>query len=580
MLAYARSEKLDLTYLPPPGSQYAGGRPEDIQVPLEFPKETYTTTLRPQDFDGGVTNPEDYQPTIGINRGLPTGTLDVGDVTPGSKAPFSYNQNKYKVPTTTVSYAFTQTTTGPPIEGFETTIGPQFAGTGIPNQDLLNSFQPQYPGFTNQENLDQPGYQQTQFVGQRPTVRPVSQYPGYPTQPQSSGTSGINQPASNLGSDFQQNISQIGGQGPLAPTTGPVPQFTGSTAQPGSGAIYEEGFQAQNKPGFKPAGNQFGYQNPTSAPNYGTINQFPVMPSQNLGIAGENLYGQQPNQPQSGYQQSISGVRPGAPFGNTQYQNETLNEGGFVNQPGFAPSTTSPQGFVSTVRPSTSYGNRVSQGSSTPRPGVPQSNLPNQIGVGQIINDENSYQQLYPGSQTNGEPATIGNIENVYQPSSTVAPTFAPGIQDGQFPTGSSVVPGSYSTPAYPDAQYNNLSGGEPGIYRQRPERPQADADRNAVILNYENVITPEGFAYNFDTSNGIHADESGTATDGVKAKGSYSYIGDDGKLYSVVYTADENGYQPQGDHLPTPPPIPKAIQEVIEKVKKEKEAGIYHDGM
>ncbi|CAB3229143.1 unnamed protein product [Arctia plantaginis] len=110
-------------------------------------------------------------------------------------------------------------------------------------------------------------------------------------------------------------------------------------------------------------------------------------------------------------------------------------------------------------------------------------------------------------------------------------------------------------------------------------ERPQAARDRGAVILNYENVLTPNSYSYSYDTSNGIHADESGVVEDGTKAKGSYSYTGDDGKIYSIFYTADENGFQPHGDHLPTPPPVPEAIKRVIEQAARDKEAGIVDDG-
>ena len=99
----------------------------------------------------------------------------------------------------------------------------------------------------------------------------------------------------------------------------------------------------------------------------------------------------------------------------------------------------------------------------------------------------------------------------------------------------------------------------------QQPERPQASADRNAEILKYDNQNDGETFAYSFETSNGIAAEESGVATNGVQAQGGYSYTGDDGQFYKISYTADENGYLPQGDHLPTPHPIPEEILKSIE---------------
>lgn len=89
-------------------------------------------------------------------------------------------------------------------------------------------------------------------------------------------------------------------------------------------------------------------------------------------------------------------------------------------------------------------------------------------------------------------------------------------------------------------------------------------ADKQATIVRYENINNGDGnYQYGYETSNGIAAEETGflknagTQNEIQTARGSYQYYGPEGQLYKIVYTADENGFQAQGDHLPTPPPIP-----------------------
>ncbi|XP_041984398.1 pupal cuticle protein 36-like [Aricia agestis] len=119
--------------------------------------------------------------------------------------------------------------------------------------------------------------------------------------------------------------------------------------------------------------------------------------------------------------------------------------------------------------------------------------------------------------------------------------------------------------------------GGQGGSFGGSGRSNSADA--NAQILKLNSEVTAEGFQYEYETSNGIKADAAGVATNGVQSQGSFSYKGDDGQDYSITYTADENGFQPRGAHLPTPPPIPEAILKSLEQNARDEAAGIVDDG-
>ncbi|XP_037081076.1 cuticle protein CP14.6-like [Pollicipes pollicipes] len=85
-----------------------------------------------------------------------------------------------------------------------------------------------------------------------------------------------------------------------------------------------------------------------------------------------------------------------------------------------------------------------------------------------------------------------------------------------------------------------------------------AAADRNAKIRNYQYGIEEDGsYESQFETTNGISAREDGISYPGNEPEtgnyvrsGSYSYDWE-GVTYTVTWTADENGFHPEGDHLP-----------------------------
>lgn len=79
-----------------------------------------------------------------------------------------------------------------------------------------------------------------------------------------------------------------------------------------------------------------------------------------------------------------------------------------------------------------------------------------------------------------------------------------------------------------------------------------------------------------FETGHGIIVDESGSQKQvgpkpeevGAISSGSYSYTSPDGSLITVRWVADENGFQPSGDHLPTPPPTPDHVVKLLADLK------------
>ncbi|CAH0698162.1 unnamed protein product [Spodoptera exigua] len=102
-----------------------------------------------------------------------------------------------------------------------------------------------------------------------------------------------------------------------------------------------------------------------------------------------------------------------------------------------------------------------------------------------------------------------------------------------------------------------------------------ANNDKSAQILRQELNVGVEGqYQWAYDTENGISASEDGSLkqidaeTKAQVAQGQASWKSPEGEVISFQYVADENGYQPQGSHLPVAPPIPEAILRALEYIR------------
>ncbi|KAH8308834.1 hypothetical protein KR059_002093, partial [Drosophila kikkawai] len=105
------------------------------------------------------------------------------------------------------------------------------------------------------------------------------------------------------------------------------------------------------------------------------------------------------------------------------------------------------------------------------------------------------------------------------------------------------------------------------------------DDDAHAhVAKQYKQEDGHGKFSYGFDITNGIGAGEAG---DEHQVNGEYHFISKEGVPVKVSYTADEHGYHPHGDLLPTPPPTPEAILRALAYIdahpKREEQHPVHH---
>ncbi|XP_058130735.1 basic salivary proline-rich protein 1-like [Anopheles ziemanni] len=182
-------------------------------------------------------------------------------------------------------------------------------------------------------------------------------------------------------------------------------------------------------------------------------------------------------------------------------------------------------------------------------------NAPRRDGQFGGVSPANQYLPPSAGGQQGGYPS----VAPLGQPS-------GPGPQQGPFGGAYNPQP---SGPSYGGSGNALRPSGPAGGFQGNSFQPQTTP---IPILRYENVNNGDG-SYRFDyaTGNGIQHQEEGFLRNLGPEKseqvvsGGYSYTAPDGQQYSVQYKADANGFQPVGDHLPTPPPLPVELQEAYD---------------
>lgn len=119
------------------------------------------------------------------------------------------------------------------------------------------------------------------------------------------------------------------------------------------------------------------------------------------------------------------------------------------------------------------------------------------------------------------------------------------------------------------DPQLVAIVAAPPGFPGERlvaikPPPPGFPGDRLTGTSNTNPQENSNGaYSFRYETEDGTVREEQGAPLEngGMGTSGSYEYVGPDGRIYRVDFVADENGFQPRGDHLPQPPALPPALQ-------------------
>ncbi|KAK9512456.1 hypothetical protein O3M35_000887 [Rhynocoris fuscipes] len=119
--------------------------------------------------------------------------------------------------------------------------------------------------------------------------------------------------------------------------------------------------------------------------------------------------------------------------------------------------------------------------------------------------------------------------------------------------------------------------GGRPRPYSPAPQGSPSTPSQvsYARILKQEQDTQFDGsFNYAYETENGIAGQangilkNAGREDEALAVEGSFSWTSPEGIPISITFVSDEGGYRAVGDAIPTPPPIPEAIQRALDYIR------------
>ncbi|XP_071551768.1 cuticle protein AM1159-like [Panulirus ornatus] len=97
------------------------------------------------------------------------------------------------------------------------------------------------------------------------------------------------------------------------------------------------------------------------------------------------------------------------------------------------------------------------------------------------------------------------------------------------------------------------------------------------VLVDERQDDAAGNFRYSLQADNGILMEASGTPGSQGQSniQGSYWSPLPDGTFQEVRYVADEFGFRPQSSLLPTPPPLPAHVQDLLRIAEEQRAQGI-----